>query len=133
MYVTRQVEMLDVRHYVLASVYNRRHGVEEDRQALNAQLQRMGKRPSEENMHMWVPDTVELSAFHLKLLREDVPYTFVKYKTVNVSSPCCIIYKARLLLEYAGIHRNDVEYARMVLLMLVCRCEVTSCAFDPRS
>jgi hypothetical protein len=125
--------MLDVRHYVLASVYNRRHGVEEDRQALNAQLQRMGKRPSEENMHMWVPDTVELSAFHLKLLREDVPYTFVKYKTVNVSSPCCIIYKARLLLEYAGIHRNDVEYARMVLLMLVCRCEVTSCAFDPRS
>ena len=85
------------------------------------------------NMHMWVPDTVELSAFHLKLLREDVPYTFVKYKTVNVSSPCCIIYKARLLLEYAGIHRNDVEYARMVLLMLVCRCEVTSCAFDPRS
>ena len=50
--------MLDVRHYVLASVYNRRHGVEEDRQALNAQLQRMGKRPSEENMHMWVPDTV---------------------------------------------------------------------------
>ena len=127
--------MLDVRHYVLASVYNRRHGVEEDRQALNAQLQRMGKTPSEENMHMWVPDTVELSAFHLKLLREDVPYTFVKYKTVNVSSPCCIIYKARLLLEYAGIHRNDVEYARMVLLMLklVCRCEVTSCAFDPRS
>ena len=125
--------MLDVRHYVLASVYNRRHGVEEDRQALNAQLQRMGKRPSEENMHMWVPDTVELSAFHLKLLREDVPYTFVKYKTVNVSSPCCIIYKARLLLEYAGIHRNDVEYARMVLLMLVCRCEVTSCAFDQRS
>ena len=125
--------MLDVRHYVLASVYNRRHGVEEDRQALNAQLQRMGKRPSEENMHMWVPDTVELSAFHLKLLREDVPYTFVKYKTVNVSSPCCIIYKARLLLEYAVIHRNDVEYARMVLLMLVCRCEVTSCAFDPRS
>ena len=125
--------MLDVRHYVLASVYNRRHGVEEDRQALNAQLQRMGKRPSEENMHMWVPDTVELSAFHLKLLREDVTYTFVKYKTVNVSSPCCIIYKARLLLEYAGIHRNDVEYARMVLLMLVCRCEVTSCAFDPRS
>ena len=125
--------MLDVRHYVLASVYNRRHGVEEDRQALNAQLQRMGKRPSEDNMHMWVPDTVELSAFHLKLLREDVPYTFVKYKTVNVSSPCCIIYKARLLLEYAGIHRNDVEYARMVLLMLVCRCEVTSCAFDPRS
>ena len=125
--------MLDVRHYVLASVYNRRHGVEEDRQALNAQLQRIGKRPSEENMHMWVPDTVELSAFHLKLLREDVPYTFVKYKTVNVSSPCCIIYKARLLLEYAGIHRNDVEYARMVLLMLVCRCEVTSCAFDPRS
>ena len=125
--------MLDVRHYVLASVYNRRHGVEEDRQALNAQLQRMGKRPSEENMHMWVPDTVELSAFHLKLLREDVPYTFVKYKTVNVSSPCCIIYKARLLLEYAGIHRNDVEYARMVLLMLVCRCEVTSCALDPRS
>ena len=125
--------MLDVRHYVLASVYNRRHGVEEDRQALNAQLQRMGKTPSEENMHMWVPDTVELSAFHLKLLREDVPYTFVKYKTVNVSSPCCIIYKARLLLAYAGIHRNDVEYARMVLLMLVCRCEVTSCAFDPRS
>ena len=125
--------MLEVGHYVLASVYNRRHGVEEDRQALNAQLQRMGKTRSEENMLMWVPDTVELSAFHLKLLREDVPYTFVKYKTVNVSSPCCIIYKARLLLEYAGIHRNDVEYARMVLLMLVCRCEVTSCAFDPRS